>query len=438
MAAGPKRAPVNSNLTVESSQKRRRVTGNSVYSAALKLHGAAITWTETPMINNYQPPYQDGAHAQAMMLKPATSLNAIRIILGLAAGLVALLLGLIVLVLIGFETGPIALAIGFVTATIPVPIYLMLVLWIDRYEAEPLWMLATAFFWGALVAVFIALIFNTGISLGVAVATENPAAGELVGLVISAPIVEEIAKGLILFIFFFWKKDEFDGVIDGITYAAMVGLGFAMTENILYYGRAVMGHGGIGLTLVFVIRGMFAPFSHPLFTSLTGIGLGLARQTQNLAVKFLTPIVGLLAAITMHSIWNGSGALFGGLMFILTYLVIMVPAFLIMLLVIFLGLRREGRLVREFLLPDFQGGLLTQQEYNQLCTVRGRMGASYNAFSRGGMSHWKACRQFNQMASELAFHRSRVSRGIHDENAQAREAAYRQSLHELARRLRPG
>ena len=43
---------------------------------------------------------------------------------------------------------------------------------------------------------------------------------------------------MILVIFFFWKKDEFDGVVDGIVYASMAGLGFAMTENILYYGNA--------------------------------------------------------------------------------------------------------------------------------------------------------------------------------------------------------
>jgi len=48
-----------------------------------------------------------------------------------------------------------------ICATLPVPIYIMLLLWIDRYESEPLWMLTTAFLWGALVAVFIAIILNT-------------------------------------------------------------------------------------------------------------------------------------------------------------------------------------------------------------------------------------------------------------------------------------
>ena len=82
---------------------------------------------------------------------------------------------------------------------------------------------------------------------------------------------------------------------------------------------------------------------------MTGIGLGLARQSTNIAVKILTPIVGLLMAIFMHSIWNGSAVFGGGGLFVLTYLLVMVPAFIIMLVVVSLALRREGQVVREFL-----------------------------------------------------------------------------------------
>ena len=386
-------------------------------------------------MNNFQTPnIQPNYAPPPMSIQASGHTSVIKIIGAIAAVLVALLLGLIVLALIGVETGVVGLLIGFLAATIPVPIYLMLVLWIDRYEAEPLWMLVTAFFWGALVAVFVAFLFNTAFVVLVATATESAQAGETLGAVISAPIVEESAKAFILFVFFFWKKDEFDGVIDGVMYAAMVGLGFAMTENIQYYGRAVLGD--IGLPPVFIIRGMFAPFSHPLFTSMTGIGLGIARQSRNTAVKILAPLLGFGMAIAMHSIWNGSAALFGGVVFLLTYIMLMVPAFIIMLIVIGVALRREGHLVREFLHPDFQSGLLTQQEYNQLCTIRGRMGASYSAFSKGGMAHWRACRQFNQVASELAFHRSRVARGIRTRDEGQKEEQYRAILRDLSRQLR--
>lgn len=371
-----------------------------------------------------------------IVISTTPRISAIRIVLAVFAGLIALFLGLLVLLLIGIETGPIALLLGLITATIPVPIYIALVLWIDRYEAEPLWMLATAFFWGALFAPFFAFLFNTGTGAAVTYMA-GAKAGEAFAAVISAPIVEETSKAFILFLFFFWKKDEFDGVVDGIVYASLSALGFAMTENILYYGRAALGGGGT-LTATLLIRGFFAPFSHPLFTSLTGIGLGLSRQSSNMFVKFLTPIVGLLMAIFMHSIWNGSAVFGGGPVFVLTYLFVMIPAFLIMLVVIAFALRREGQVVREYLVIDLQRGFLTDEEYRQLGSILGRMGSSYNAFSRSGVKGWRARRRFNQLASELAFHRNRVARGVYsaDHDVLSQETAYLHALQGLINELR--
>ena len=387
-------------------------------------------------MNNPQYPYPPQPNlAPALLAPPSGHTSAIKIALGISAALIALLLGLLVLLLIGVQTGVIALLIGMIFAIIPVPIYVSLVLWIDRYESEPLWLLATAFGWGALVAVFIAFLFNTAGFVAVTVMTQSQRAGLTASAVIFAPIVEESAKALILFVLFFWKKDEFDGVIDGIVYAGLVALGFAMTENIKYYGEAALKG---GLTLTFIIRGAIAPFSHPLFTSMTGIGLGLARQSTNQAAKFVTPVLGLLMAMAMHSIWNGSAIMGGGVGFLLTYVVIMVPAFLIVLVVIIVSLRREGRVVREYLYPDLQRGLFNQQEYEQLCSVTKRTGAAFNALSSGGMARWRDCKQFNQISSELAFHRNRVARGIYknEHEARSREAAYLYRLQELLNRLR--
>lgn len=372
-----------------------------------------------------------------IIIKTSPQISAIRLVLASVAILIAVFLGLLVLLLIGIETGPVALLLGFVTATIPVPIYIVLVLWIDRYEAEPLWMLATAFFWGAFIATFFAFLLNTTSGMFVGVLT-NAEAGEAFAAVVSAPIVEEIGKAFILFIFFFWRKDEFDGVVDGIVYASMAALGFAMSENILYYGKAAAMGGGEALTATLVVRGFFAPFSHPLFTSLTGIGLGLARQSTNIAVKAITPILGLLMAIFMHSLWNASAVFGGGGVFIITYILVMVPAFFIMLIVISLALRREGQVVRDHLVMDLERGFLTPEEYKQLSSIAGRMGSSFNALSRSGVKGWRARMRFNQLASELAFHRSRVSRGIHSasEDVLAKEAAYLHALQGLINELR--
>src|ERR1051325_728574 len=94
---------------------------------------------------NPSPPL---AQAPTLVISRTPRVSAIKIAMGILAMLIASFLGLLVLIVIGIETGPVALLLGFVAATIPVPLYLVLVLWIDRYEAEPLWMLATAFFWG--------------------------------------------------------------------------------------------------------------------------------------------------------------------------------------------------------------------------------------------------------------------------------------------------
>ena len=350
--------------------------------------------------------------------------------------MVAALLGLIVLLLIASETGPIELIIGMICATLPVPIYIMILLWIDRYESEPLWMLTTTFLWGALVAVFIAIILNTINGAIITAATNSAQIGENFGAVISAPIVEESSKAFILLVLFFWKRDEFDGIVDGIVYAGMVGLGFAMTENILYYGRAVQGGAG-SLTFIFILRGMAAPFSHPLFTSMTGIGLGWARQSNNGFVKLVAPVLGFMFAIFLHGTWNATATYGGAAGFFAGYFLIMGPAFIITLMVIFFSLRREGRIVSEFLYPDYQRGFFDALEYQKLATIRGRMGLSWNAMTTRGFSGWRARRRYNQIASELAFHRSRVARGLaRDPNfAQQRENDYLYTLHELRQKL---
>src|SRR5436853_4996470 len=306
-----------------------------------------------------QPPL-----AAPMIASPSGRQSVLKIILGVFAAMMAALLGLIVLLMIGAETGPVEMIIGLICASLPVPIYVMLLLWIDHYESEPLWMLATAFFWGALVAVFIALILNTINGAIVAAVTNSAQIGENFGAVISAPIVEEGSKAFILLVLFLWKKDEFDGIVDGIVYAGMVGLGFAMTENILYYGRAVQGGAG-ALTFLFILRGMAAPFSHPLFTSMTGIGLGWSRQSNNGFVKVVAPVLGFMFAILLHGTWNATATYGGAAGFFAGYFLIMGPAFIITLMVIFFSLRREGRIVRQFLYLAYQRGFFDPLEYEK-------------------------------------------------------------------------
>jgi protease PrsW len=374
----------------------------------------------------------DAQGAQNLPAGPARNNNAvIRWALGIAALLIMGTLGLIFLALIGaLSTGLWGLLVGIVFGALPVPFYVALALWLDRYEKEPAWMLAGTFIWGATVAVFFAFIFNT-INSVIFSSLFGSGAGDILGGVVSAPIVEESAKGLALFILYWWKKDEFDGVVDGVIYAAMVGLGFAMSENFLYYGRTFAEGGIEGSIFVFVLRGLISPFAHPLFTSMTGIGLGLARQSSNGFVKFAAPVIGLLTAMMLHSLWNFSSIPLGLVGFLGTYLLVMVPALIGVLIMVFLGLRREGQVIRYYLTPELQSGLITRQQYDALGSVGGRIGSSFRALGSDGLGGWRANARFSQAATELAFHRDRVQRGITSVDAERREVAYVQSLREL-------
>ena len=61
-----------------------------------------------------------------------------------------------------------------------------------------------------------------------------------------APVTEEVTKGAFLLLLLWWRRHELDGVLDGIVYAGMVGIGFAFTENILYLAAAYNGTDGLG------------------------------------------------------------------------------------------------------------------------------------------------------------------------------------------------
>jgi protease PrsW len=346
------------------------------------------------------------------------------------------LIGLITLLLIGVDVGPVSLATGLVLATVPVPIYVFLALRIDRFEPEPLRLLAWAFFWGATAATFIALIVNTA-GQALVGSQFGSDVGEIYGGSVSAPIVEESAKGVVLYLIYRWRRWQLDGVLDGMVYAAMVGLGFAMTENVLYYSNAAV-EGGVPLAATFFLRGVLAPFTHPVFTCMTGIGLGLAVVSPHRWVRMLAPAAGLLLAIGLHSLWNTSATVGDGSAFVGVYFLIMVPIFFGLIAVAAVSMQREGRIVAEQLQPEIDAGILAAGDVELLTSLRSRR-RTVQAAKRDGPEARRAMRAFQLAATELAFQRHRAARGLATgapDSAQA-EREFVEALNELGRRLGP-
>jgi len=269
-----------------------------------------------------------------------------------------------------------------------------------------------AFLWGASVAVIISGLFND---------LADSVVGEWLGTVATGPVFEECIKAVILFRFYRKRPDEFDGVIDGLVYAAMVGLGFAFVENIDYYGRSLAKEGLEGLAVTFTLRGILGPFSHPLFTAMTGVGLGLARQTTRPWVRRLAPTAGLGGAIALHALWNAGAT--AGCVFFVVYVIVMLPALAAMIVIAVVAWKGEGRIIRAQLAPEVERGILPADEHRRLSSVRGRLDASVRAFARGGLDDWRARRAVHRAASELAFLRHRVARGLQRPDADL-EAEY--------------
>jgi RsiW-degrading membrane proteinase PrsW (M82 family) len=324
---------------------------------------------------------------------------AVLIVVGLGAGALALLS-------VGVESGWPALLAGLLMAALPLPFCAAIATWVDRFEPEPPWLLATAMFWGASTAILLAMIFN-GIGEGFFSALVGPQQATVMTPLFAAPVVEEIAKGAALLMLFLWKRDEFDNVTDGIIYAAMVGLGFAMMENVQYYAKAFASGGSEALG-VFFIRGVMGPFAHPLFTSMTGIGFGIAQESDRNVVKFIAPVLGLCGAMLLHGFWNLSTNL--GLAFFATYLLVMVPVFISVIIVVIFSLRREARIIRRYLESVVADRVLSHDDVEVVTSVRRRIGASTRALFQGGFGTCIARRRFHAFATELAFHSWRTSR----------------------------
>lgn len=293
-----------------------------------------------------------------------------------------------------------ATLVGALFAFPPLVVYLFVPAIVDRFDPEPWWCLAMAFLWGALTATGFAGMLNTIFHIVVEGALGRDA-GNFLTPVLSAPLVEEFWKGVCVLGFFYFMRREFDGVVDGIIYATFCALGFAAVENVSYYARAAVDSQQ-ALYGTFVVRGVLAPWGHPLYTSMIGIGFGIARETSSTALRYLAPLMGYFAACTLHGIWNLVATIGNGGLFVVSLILwfLFVAAFFIMIIVLVF---RKGRTIRENLKDEVLLGNLSQEELDLVCSPVGRLKATFSwrgakgrafirAAARLGLSKWHTAR----------------------------------------------
>jgi protease PrsW len=321
--------------------------------------------------------------------------------------------GVMALVLLA-AGAPDAIAIGVVLAAIPLAPLIGSYLWLDRYEPEPRSLLLLGLGWGAFVATTAALFLQAfdAFAFGSSKATQS---------VVVAPFTEEAAKGLFILLLLIYRRAELDGVLDGIVYAGMVGIGFAFMENILYLSQAYIGDdshvGGIEDTVfTFVVRGVFSPFAHPFFTAFTGIGLGIAVSTRSRVLQVAAPVAGYLLAVGAHAAWNASLLIDGGSSALTTYAVLMVPGFLVLVAFAIWSRRREGALLAASLTDCARRGFLHPNEVPWLARIPARRACRRHAAAVGGEAARDAMKLYQAEAIELGFLHHRYLRGTAPSN----------------------
>jgi RsiW-degrading membrane proteinase PrsW (M82 family) len=365
------------------------------------------------------------------------------IVIGVAVGLGCALLALGADLLQSLESVRHSVApflVALPLALLPVPFLIAVVLLLDRLEPEPRGNLVFAFAWGAGIAALLAAVINTAGLVFITQPDLGKTTGQYVSATFGAPVVEESLKGGVLLWLLWRRRQEFDGPTDGIIYAAMVGLGFAMMENIGYYISALVRPdiGGVSLLgATFVLRGILSPFAHPIFTSMTGIGVAYAatHRRGGWAVG-----AGLLAAMTLHGLWNGLSAY--GLRGIILAYGLLACVLVVLIAVMVADRRRIVRLIRLYL-PVYQAsGLVTGAEMRMLCTLRERRAARAWARRAGGRPAARAMADYQLAATELALAHQRAARGtVAPAEFEARRRALADvmaSAHELLRWYYPG
>ena len=191
--------------------------------------------------------------------------------------------------------------ISLFCAVVPMVGFLAVIWWLDRYEREPLWLVGLTFLWGAVGAIFLALIGNFLGTVGISLALGAQAAMTYAPVVV-APMVEEPTKALVLFLVA--RSRTFDNMTDGFVYGAAAGLGFGMTENFFYFAD-VASRGDLMTWLgTIVVRTFFSALMHAGATSSVGAALGWSRLRGPWTLLLSLP-VGFGVAMGMHGLWNG-------------------------------------------------------------------------------------------------------------------------------------
>jgi RsiW-degrading membrane proteinase PrsW (M82 family) len=294
------------------------------------------------------------------------------------------------------------LLISVLAGILPMLCWAVVVWWFDRYEKEPFHLLAISFLWGVAPAVVISGLLEIILALFSGYSGDAAPTGlALFNFGVNAPFVEEGVKLLGLLGVFWIAQREIDGPLDGIIYGAMVGFGFAATENVLYF----LSSESVGeLVVVIFLRAMLFGSLHAMFTSFSGLGLAFAKYTRSGWAAVLWAAGGFLAAVVFHSLHNIGIVLSGQTpAFLIPTLLVAGFGVVIILMLAVGSLIRERQTIRKYLQPYVQRGILNAGQWEAAGSIRSRLFSEMDALVNLQFAKYRIISRLHTICAELAF-----------------------------------
>lgn len=339
-------------------------------------------------------------------------------------------------------------------ALLPAIPYTLGIKLLDRNDQIPWSNYLGCLMWGATVGCGLSLVVNTFFGEALKLLASPEEATNLVAVFV-APLVEETAKGLGLLVLFWILNDEFDNVLEGMVLGAASGLGFALVENVVYDVGFLQQAGAGGLFLMGSFRSVCnALIGHPVYTAMSGAGLGLLRETaRDRPIRWLYPPLGLCVAIGLHVTWNGaavllSKALTPDLVHPLVTLAILAvvfggAGFLFFLAAYLFAASRERRVLLKYLAEEVEKGFIEPDELHSFQRLLGRQRYELSGFMSGGLAAYRLRRALRRAQVELAFRKWHLAKGdavrgsvvdalVHQARTRIRDA--RNALNKLEKR----
>ncbi len=181
---------------------------------------------------------------------------------------------------------------AFVGGILPAAVWLYFLLKEDRRCPEPRWMIALAFFAGALAVPLVLPLERLAVLL-------LPSG---IPVIVAWSVIEEVIKYLLAAVVILWRPAVNES-IDFVIYMITVALGFAALENMLFLIAPFAGGNIMEGFLTGNLRFIGSTLLHIVASATIGFALAFSFR-KSVLVRILMAAFGLILAVALHALFN--------------------------------------------------------------------------------------------------------------------------------------